>query len=153
MMHFRSSILLSFVLLFTACRTYSDEQKNQFSKASVAYAKKHHMHFTSDETGLCIELLKQGEGSESIQRGSIVTIHYKGTLANGQLVDQSPEGKPLTAKIKGLIGGFQLGLMGQKKGSHIKLVVPPHLGYGSDATSKVPANSLLIFDIEVIDFK
>lgn len=136
---------------FSGCKTYSDEQKNQFSKATIAFAKKQHLKFTTDESGLCISVIEEGKGNETIQRGSVVTINYLGTLTNGTVFDQSQPGKPLKANIKGLIGGFQLGLMGQKKGAKLKLVVPPQLGYGSDASAKIPANSILYFEIEVVD--
>lgn len=96
--------------------------------------------------------MNEGEGEELIQRGSIVKLSYKGQLKNGKVFDQTEPGKPFESEIKGLIGGFQEALLGQKKGAKLRLIIPPHLGYGTDKLDKIPANSILIFELEVVDF-
>ena len=141
-------ILLAGALTF-ACNTYSEEEKSQFISEAENYAKKHHWNYVVLEGGLVVEILEKGTGTEKIQSGSEIEVSYKGTLTNGQKFDITEPGKPLQSNLKGLIGGFQLGLLNQVAGTKLRMVVPPHLGYGDDALDKIPANSTLVFEISV----
>lgn len=144
--------LLFLVLLgitTTACNTYSDEQKSQFVSDAENYAKKQQWNYEVLEGGLVVEVLKKGTGTEKIQSGSEVELLYKGTLTNGRKFDQTEPGKPFKSKMKGLIGGFQLGLLNHVAGTKLRMVVPPQLGYGDDALDNIPANSTLVFEISI----
>ncbi len=140
------------VTSLTGCKTYSEDQKTSFAKTAKELALKKGWKVNQSESGLCLEQQTIGEGNESIVRESIVTLRYKGSLLNGNVFDQTEPGKTMKANLKGLIGGFQEGLIGQKKGAKIRLIIPPNLGYGDQALEKIPANSILLFEIEVIDF-
>jgi FKBP-type peptidyl-prolyl cis-trans isomerase FkpA len=147
--------ILAFLLLtisLFACKTYSEEDKVTFNKEITKIAKQKKWDITFSLSGLGIQLMNEGEGEELIQRGSIVKLSYKGQLKNGKVFDQTEPGKPFESEIKGLIGGFQEALLGQKKGVKLRLIIPPHLGYGTDKLDKIPANSILIFELEVVDF-
>lgn len=148
--------ILLLVCLLTAvlfgCKTYSEDQKTTFAETVKNLATKNGWKTTQSESGLCLEQLKLGDGDETIVRESIVTLKYKGSLTNGFVFDQTEPGKTMKANLKGLIGGFQEGLLGQKKGAKIRLIIPPNLGYGDQALEKIPANSILLFEIEIIDF-
>lgn len=147
--------ILAFLLLtisLVACKTYSEEDKVSFNKEITKIAKQKKWDITFSPSGLGIQLMNEGEGEELIQRGSIVKLSYKGQLKNGKVFDQTEPGKPFESEIKGLIGGFQEALLGQKKGAKLRLIIPPHLGYGTDKLDKIPANSILIFELEVVDF-
>lgn len=147
--------ILAFLLLtisLVACKTYSEEDKVSFNKEITKIAKQKKWNITFSPSGLGIQLMNEGEGEELIQRGSIVKLSYKGQLKNGKVFDQTEPGKPFESEIKGLIGGFQEALLGQKKGAKLRLIIPPHLGYGTDKLDKIPANSILIFELEVVDF-
>lgn len=135
--------------LVLSCSTYSEEEKTGFVSKAEEYAKKHHWNYEVMDGGLIVEVLEKGTGTEKIQRGSELELSYKGTLTNGRKFDQTEPGKPFKSNLKGLIGGFQLGLLGHVKGTKLRMVVPPHLGYGDDALDKIPANSTLIFEISV----
>lgn len=145
MRYFTLFLLAAFCV--TACTTYTEEEKQSFNTSAESYAKKHHWNYEVLDGGLVIEVLEQGTGTEKIQAGSHVTLSYKGTLTNGNIFDQTEPGKPFEANLKGLIGGFQLGLLNQVAGTKLRLVVPPQLGYGDDSLDKIPANSTLVFDI------
>ena len=135
--------------LVLSCSTYSEEEKNGFVSKAEEYAKKHHWKYEVLEGGLIVEVLEKGTGTEKIQRGSELELSYKGTLTNGSKFDQTEPGKPLKSNLKGLIGGFQLGLLGHVAGTKLRMVVPPQLGYGDDVLDKIPSNSTLIFEISV----
>lgn len=142
-------ILLLVSLSLFGCKTYSDVDKNSFAEEVKSYAAKHHYNIEQSESGLGIEILKKGDGQEKIQRGSQVEISYKGKLTNGHVFDRTPKGDPLAASLSGLIGGFQEGLLGLTKGTEVRLIIPPNMGYGDEATGEIPPNSILIFEITI----
>jgi len=90
-----------------------------------------------------------------------VKVLYKGYLTDGTIFDQSTysENKPANLSLKKLVKGWQEGLPMIGVGGKIKLLIPSSLGYGSSSQTNpstgaivVPANSVLIFDIDLLDF-
>ena len=81
-----------------------------------------------------------------------VTIFYKGYLfSNGQVFDQTGE-KPASFPLKRLIRGWQIAVPLLKVGGKIKLVIPSDLAYSiRTRAAKIPPNSILVFEIEVLD--
>ena len=108
---------------------------------------------SAPEAELKIETTKQGTGTRVTKAGDKISVHYTGTLANGTKFDSSLDrGKPFEFVIgKGtVIKGWDQGLLGMKVGEKRKLTIPPSLGYGAQAMGAIPANSVLIFDTELI---
>ena len=103
--------------------------------------------------GLQIEDIKIGEGSE-VKKFDIVTVNYTRTLEDGTKFDSSlnPGRTPFrfTVGAGQVIKGWDEGLMGMKVGGKRKLTIPPELGYGSRDNGPIPANSTLIFDIDLL---
>jgi FKBP-type peptidyl-prolyl cis-trans isomerase len=98
------------------------------------------------------EVLAEGQGSETLV-GDWVMVHYRLLLENGTLVDTSHGKKPLAmfaGKDRKVIDGFQRGVVGMKIGELRRITVPHHLGYGARALPKIPANSNLVFELELI---
>jgi FKBP-type peptidyl-prolyl cis-trans isomerase FkpA len=81
---------------------------------------------------------------------SFVSVNYKGTLTNGKVFDQTT-GTPVSFNLISLIEGWKKGIPLIKKGGKIMLYIPPSLGYGSTVVGSIPANSILIFEIELVD--
>ncbi len=82
------------------------------------------------------------------------TVQYRGRLLDGTEFDSSyAHGQPATLTPSGVIAGWReaLGLMG--KGAQWKLFVPPELAYGSKPPPAIPPNSLLVFEVEVLDIE
>lgn len=101
---------------------------------------------------LVIEDLKVGTGKEAL-KGSEVTVHYVGTLKNGKVFDSSKErGQPFVFVLgEGqVIKGWEKGILKMKEGGRRKLTIPPDLAYGSRAIGAIPANSTLVFDVELL---
>lgn len=137
-----------------SCKTYSEEDKQSFDQKIQRYIAARKWTMERSESGLYTKRLSEGDTTaEAIQYNSEVTLSYKGRLLNGTTVDQSLPGKPLTSLLTGLIGGFQEGLLGRKKGAKLLLIIPPQLGYGDQDYGKIPANSVLVFEIEVVDVR
>ena len=86
--------------------------------------------------------------------GQTVTLHYSGFLWDGKTqFDSSWEkGQPVQFKLEegGLINGFLKAVVGQKIGSQVVAVIPPADGYGSTDQGSIPANSTLVFVIDIL---
>lgn len=104
--------------------------------------------------GLIIEELKIGDG-EVCPADATVVMHYRGTLASDGSVFQSSydSGKPIEYPLSGFIKGWQEGIPGMKIGGKRRLTIPADLAYGANARPGIPANSMLIFEIELVDIK
>jgi peptidylprolyl isomerase len=106
------------------------------------------------ESGLRIAVLRDGSGP-SIESGRRVRIHYVGTLQDGSVFDSSRErGTPMEVELgKGyLIKGFEEGIAGMRVGEVRRLTIPPELGYGERSVgSKIPPNSTLVFEVELVE--
>ncbi len=106
-------------------------------------------------SGLKIEDIQVGTGAE-VKSGDTVTINYKGTLTNGTKFDSSYDrGTPFTTQIGvgQVIKGWDVGVVGMKVGGKRRLTIPPDLAYGSRDIPGIPANSTLIFDLELLAVK
>ena len=100
--------------------------------------------------GMYIKIEEEGS-SEKPTVSNKVTIQYKGYLLDHTIFDQT-EGDTRTFPLSGLIAGWQIGIPHIGKGGKCKLIIPPHIGYGANPMGDIPANSILIFDIELEDF-
>jgi peptidylprolyl isomerase len=106
-------------------------------------------------SGLKYTDLVEGTGPTP-QKGQMLTVHYTGTLTNGNKFDSSVDrGQPYEFRIGtgAVIKGWDEGLMTMKVGGKRRLVIPPALGYGASGTPNIPPNSTLIFEVELLGIK
>lgn len=106
---------------------------------------------TGSAGGVFYKILQEGEGP-LVTVDDTLTVYYKGQLLNGQVFDATKD-KPSVFPLKRLIKGWQLGLPFCRKGGKIRLVIPSSLAYSIRNMGKIPPNSPLIFDVEVLDIK
>jgi FKBP-type peptidyl-prolyl cis-trans isomerase len=109
----------------------------------------------SDVKELKIEEIKVGEGKE-VKSGDTISINYKGTLLDGTEFDSSyKRNKPFETKIGvgQVIKGWDQGIIGLKEGGKRKLTIPSNLAYGAKGQGGIPANSALIFEVELMGIK
>lgn len=89
--------------------------------------------------------------------GDMVTVNYVGALTDGKVFDASAnngtQGFTFPLGAKKVIQGWDEGVAGMKVGGKRHLVIPASLGYGSEANGPIPANSTLIFDVELLNVK
>jgi FKBP-type peptidyl-prolyl cis-trans isomerase len=103
------------------------------------------------QTQLQTEDIVVGTGA-TVQAGATVTADYVGALmGNGTIFDASANhGGPQTFPLSGVIAGWSQGIPGMKVGGTRRLLIPSGLAYGSHATSGIPADSDLVFDVTVV---
>lgn len=102
-------------------------------------------------TGLAYEIIEKGTG-EFPKENSTVKVLYTGKLIDGTVFDSTDKvGKPAEFNLQGVIPGFREGLQKVAKGGKARLYIPAKLGYGTQQLPGIPANSTLIFDVEIVD--
>ena len=125
-------------------------------KAEMEALKRKYPEHEETDSGLVYVVKKRGKGSKP-EKGSRVVAHYTGKLSNGKIFDSSRKrGRPFSFNVGmgKVIKGWDQAFLDMKKGERRTLIIPPHLGYGSRSVGrgKIPANSILIFDVEMLDF-
>lgn len=102
------------------------------------------------DSGLQYKVIEKGEGPKPTDQ-DVALVAYKGTLRDGSVFDQN-EQAPLP--VGGMIPGFTEGLKLMSKGAKYKFWIPPAIAYKDQSPgAAIPANSLLIFDVELKDFR
>jgi len=98
-----------------------------------------------------------GTGKAATQ-GKKVAVIYQGWLTNGQLFDQSKTNdqgqlEPFIFTLGGnqVIQGWEQGIAGMKVGGQRRLIIPPSVGYGDQVQGPIPPNSVLVFDVQLVD--
>lgn len=102
-----------------------------------------------------LQIIDEVDGTgDPVKEGQTVTVHYTGKLDTGKVFDSSVErNEPFSFTVgEGqVIEGWEKGLIGMKKGGKRKLVIPPDMGYGDRDMGDIPPNSVLYFEIELVD--
>ncbi|MCO5234006.1 MAG: FKBP-type peptidyl-prolyl cis-trans isomerase [Chitinophagales bacterium] len=120
------------------------------------YAKDHHLKLQYLPSGLAYYMTEEGKGAQ-VKVGSIAVVHYTGKLLDGTKFDSSKDrNQPFNVSVGSnrVIQGWEQGLPLFKAGGKGTLIIPSTLGYGERGAGGVIApNSVLIFDIEVLEVK
>ena len=107
-----------------------------------------------DVEELLIEVLEAGEGDE-VKNGDTLSVHYKGSLLDGTVFDQSGE-KPFSFKIgeASVIQGWEQGLLGMQVGEKRLLTIPSEMAYGPvGSPPAIPGGAALQFEVELVDIQ
>jgi len=106
---------------------------------------------TTLPSGLQYKVIEAGSGP-SPKRTDQVTVHYRGTLIDGTEFDSSySRNKPATFRLDRVIPGWTEGLQLMQQGAKWQLYIPAGLAYGeSGSGARIPPNSALVFDVELI---
>ncbi|HVW12316.1 MAG TPA: FKBP-type peptidyl-prolyl cis-trans isomerase [Mucilaginibacter sp.] len=116
--------------------------------AIQAYIKANNLNPTKDPSGLYYQVLIPGSGGYP-NANSVITANYTGKLLNGTVFDSGTVGNQL---LTNLVKGWQIGIPHINTAGRILLLVPSALGYGNASTNGIPANSVLIFTIDLTGF-
>jgi FKBP-type peptidyl-prolyl cis-trans isomerase len=147
----KTLLALMILPLFFACS--KEDQREVDEDLIREYIADNSLDGREGEDGLFYVIEKEGNGARP-ELSSEVTVHYEGYLLDGDVFDSSYErGMPATFPLTGVIRGWQLGIPLFKEGGKGKLLIPSHLGYGSNPPpgSGIPRDAVLVFDIELLD--
>ena len=107
---------------------------------------------TTTASGVQILQLEAGDSGEKPTTEDVVLINYTGSLRDGTVFDASQQPTPMP--VSGVVPGFSEGLQAMDKGGKYRIWIPAEQGYGnaSPDPSRIPNESTLIFDVELVDF-
>ena len=110
---------------------------------------------TTTESGLKYKVLTKGTGNVHPKAKDTVTVHYHGTLLDGTVFDSSVQkNRPATFPLNGVIPGWTEGVQLMVVGDKFKFEIPAKLAYGATSPSPlIPANSTLVFEVELLEIK
>ncbi len=105
----------------------------------------------SSTNGLIVQDEVVGTGAEA-KSGDVLSVNYTGKLQDGTVFDTSVGKAPINFPLGMgyVIPGWDQGLVGMKEGGKRVLIIPPSLGYGAQVKGPIPANSTLIFEVELV---
>lgn len=135
-------------LFFSACgELYSDQELENIDTSIQKLIAEKNWDCERSETGLYHQIIEQGNG-DFIPIDAKILVTYKGSLTNGKTFDQTGE-EPALLYAKSLIDGWREALLFLNVGSHVRLIIPPNLGYKNRELPDIPKNSILIFEIKI----
>ena len=107
------------------------------------------------EKGLHYAVLNSGDiNSKSPELSDTITAHFHGTLTDGTVFWSSVESnEPLTIQLSGLIEGCQKVISLMKINDKWRVYIDPSMAYGDEGRPGIPSNSILVFDIELLDIQ
>ena len=129
------------------------KRQNPYKAANEAFleAKSKEEGIVALDNGVLYRVLEEGHGTKKPTPRSIVYVHYTGRLIDGTVFD-STDGDSLPAlfMVGDLIMGWQIALTRMKEGDKWEVYIPAKWGYGSIRMDDIPANSTLIFTMELV---
>lgn len=147
------SILIAFVaVLFVSCMSDGETKTTDYTvqndKEIVDYIAKNKLTAQKTNSGLYYVVNDAGTGAQPTA-SSNVTVAYKGYFTNGSVFDES-KAEGISFGLNQVIKGWTEGIPYFKEGGSGILLIPAHLGYGSNNSGPIPAGSVLIFEVKLI---
>ena len=148
------SLIALVLTLFMSCAkdkteiTESIDYVATNEKEIVDYIAKNKLTATKTDSGLYYVVNEAGTGIQPTA-SSNVTVAYKGYFTNGSIFDQS-NASGISFGLNQVIRGWTEGIPYFKEGGNGVLLIPSHLGYGSNGSGPIPGGSVLIFDVKLI---
>lgn len=149
----KSTLLALISLLFVSCLSDNEASKPvdytvQNEKEIVDYIAKNKLTATKSDSGLYYVVNEAGTGAQPTA-SSNVTVAYKGYFTNGNVFDES-KAEGISFGLNQVIKGWTEGIPYFKEGGNGVLLIPSHLGYGSNGSGPIPGGSVLIFNVKLI---
>ena len=144
-------VLIVFVFAFLAACNKSDDNvdyKEKNDEEITAYIKANNLEAQKSDSGLYYIIDELGSGEQPVATSN-VTVAYKGYFLDGKTFDKS-DANGISFGLQQVIKGWTEGITYFKKGGKGKLLIPSHLGYGSQGRRGIPGGAVLIFDIHLI---
>lgn len=161
------SVVVLSLILFSCTKNNADQQCSYTDSQVVApdsetvkvkaFLDSSGINAVKHASGFYYSITSQGSGASVVNLCSNIAAKYTGRFTNGTIFDSTAAGSTASFELGRVIVGWQKGIPLLNKGGKITLYIPPSLGYGpqdvKDPQGKIiiPGNSILIFDIEVVD--
>ena len=101
--------------------------------------------------GILYKVLEEGSGTATPWPGSVVSVHYRGTLINGREFDNSwKRNCPEAFRLSEVIEGWQIALQKMRVGDRWIIYIPYTMGYGTRTSGPIPAFSTLVFEVQLL---
>lgn len=142
-------LLLTFGLLLTSCaKKKAEKQAIEDEDIIQAYIAEHNLDAIPTGSGLYYVIETEGGGAQPTS-SSDVRVAYTGSFTDGEVFEESdPAG--IEFNLAGVIQGWQEGIPFFKEGGSGKLLIPSALAYGPSGSGSIPGNTVLIFDVELL---
>ena len=145
-------MLSLFVIGFSSCKkeaSFDPAKQAVADEATIqAYISAHNVTATKGASGIYYQVITPGTGSYPTVN-SLITANYTGKLVDGTVFDS---GSINHSALSGFIAGWQIGIPYINSGGRLLLLVPSALGYGNRANGSIPANSVLVFTVDLTGF-
>lgn len=142
--------ILAFFFIMSSCaKKKAEKQAEEDEQIILNYIADNNLNAAATGTGLYYVMETAGTGA-SCTSASTVKVEYTGYFTHGTQFDASPAGG-VEFPLQNVIAGWTEGIPYFKEGGVGKLLIPSALGYGTTGTTGIPANSVLVFDIELIE--
>lgn len=128
-------------------------QAKMDEKAIVEYLVANNMEAERTNSGLYYKVIDPGNADKKPSKVSQVSVQYVGKLLNGTTFDRSPTDENISFPLNKVILGWQEGIPKVGEGGEIKLIIPSRLGYGQAKVGRIPSNSVLIFDVKLLEVR
>lgn len=147
-MKYTAFVLLCLSLCFSACTKQSEKDEELI----LEYISANNLDALSTSEGLYYIINEEGTGDRPAVTDEVL-VDYEGYLLDGSVFDSSYDrGQPAMFFLNQVILGWQIGIPYLREGGSAKLIIPSELGYGdSSPSSAIPKNSVLVFDVELIE--
>jgi FKBP-type peptidyl-prolyl cis-trans isomerase FkpA len=139
------------ILFMSSCnkKLSPEEQMEKDQEIITNYINDHNLDAQKTSTGLHYVIVDLGTGNYPSSTDD-VTVRYKGYFTDGGVFDQS-DNAGITFNLQQVIAGWTEGIPKLKEGGEGILLIPSALAYGPDGNSSIPPNSVLIFDVSLLD--
>ena len=130
----------------------ANSKKEEYKQKNIEFLKEMAQQegVITHKSGVLYKVLQEGTGERTPNLRSIVSVHYRGTLINGRDFDNSWKNNcPEALRLLDVIDGWQIALQMMHVGDRWMVYIPAKYGYGDRASGPIPANSTLIFEIEL----
>jgi len=143
------AIVLIAALSIVGCKGKAEKQAEEDEEIITRYIADHNLDAIETGSGLYVVIENEGSGLNPTIYDE-VSVFYKGYLTDQSVFDQT-DTVPATFPLNAVIEGWQQGIPYFKPGGNGILLIPSALGYGDSEAGSIPANSVLIFDVELVD--
>ncbi len=148
-----AAVVIAMVVFYLFTQSQNNEQAKKNLALGTAFLaqNKTKAGVMTTDSGLQYKVLQKGDGNVHPGPADTVKVHYHGTLIDGTVFDSSAErGEPISFPLNRVIKGWTEGLQLMTAGDKYRFFIPANLAYAGRSTGKIPGNSVLIFDVELL---